>query len=914
MRPRSPLDLLPAGILLASIVVAAQVSAPWSGPGRGDDVLPIDRGAVGLWQALQRLHTRASVLHVIAHPDDEDGGMLTRESRGRGTRVDLLCLTRGEGGANVMSNDYFDALGLVRTEELVAAARHYGATPWFGTLADYGYSKTREECLGQWTHERALGDVVRAIRRTRPLVVTSVFGGTPADGHGNHQVTGQVTIEAFDAAGDPRRFPEHRAEGLRPWTALKLYVRAPRSSAPAAGAVTIPSGDYDPVLGLSYSQVARAGLDEHKSQNGGIGVSLPGPASSAYRRLASRVNAPDGETSLFDGIDTSLVGLAALAQPGQRQAVEHALRQLEGDVEEAVRQFTVERPDRCAPALARGLGHLETLAAEQSRQDAAGPGTEAASAWDRRADLLEELMVKREQFHHALALALGVSVTGVLVGDANAPSSFRLLQTTPAALGVPGPDGGLARARFRVSVTSGAGDEVRLESIEAGHHSVAEGAYAPELLRRNQTTSRTFVAELPPDTPVSRPAFRRSSIDQPYYEIDRRAGDIGLPTTTDPLEFRVRLSYHAAPFDVRRVVQAVSRVHGMGVVLQPVAAVPALSVSVEPRARVIDFASRSFQVVATIGGGTDAASAGLARLELPPGWTATPLSVSFSGATATHSVDIPFTVVPAALGSQPYTITAVAEFAGRQFREGYRIAGYAGRRPSYLFTPSTVRVSAADVKVAPGLSVGYVEGSGDAVGSCLRQMGVSLRVLSATDLAAGDLRSFDAIVLGVRAYAVRSDLIAANSRLLAYVKDGGTLIVQYNTPEFDHDYGPYPYTMGDEPEEVTDERSRVEILEPRHPAFAWPNAITTRDFDGWVEERGSKFLSSWDPRYVALLSTADAGQPAQKGGLLVSSYGKGVYVYAAYAFYRQLPEGVPGASRLFANLVSLGKNPARRVR
>jgi hypothetical protein len=253
----------------------------------------------------------------------------------------------------------------------------------------------------------------------------------------------------------------------------------------------------------------------------------------------------------------------------------------------------------------------------------------------------------------------------------------------------------------------------------------------------------------------------------------------------------------------------------------------------------------------------------------------------------------------------------VAEYSGRQYREGYEVTGYPGVRPYFLYRPAMYQTTGVDVKVAPDLKVGYVTGSGDDVPSALEPLGIKVNFLSPADVASGDLSKYDAILLGVRAYAARDDLKTNNNRLLEYVKNGGVVIVQYNTPEYDHNYGPYPYVMGRNPQEVTDEASEVTILNPSNPVFNWPNKITQKDFAGWVEERGSKWIQTWDPQYEALLETHDEGQAPQKGGLLYAKYGKGIYIYNAYAFYRQLPEGVPGAYRIFANMISLPKNPQR---
>jgi hypothetical protein len=268
-----------------------------------------------------------------------------------------------------------------------------------------------------------------------------------------------------------------------------------------------------------------------------------------------------------------------------------------------------------------------------------------------------------------------------------------------------------------------------------------------------------------------------------------------------------------------------------------------------------------------------------------------------------------FTVVAKVAEGQQYKVTAVAELDGQKYEEGYVTTGYVGLRPYFLYSPATYVTTGTDVKVAHGVNVAYIEGSGDDVPAALEQIGVHVSYLSAQDLSNSDLSKYNAIILGVRAYAVRPDLVTNNARLLQFVENGGVAIVQYNTPEYDHNYGPYPYVMSSDPEEVTDEKSKVTILAPDNPVFTWPNKITEKDFEGWVEERGSKFLTSWDAKYTALLETHDKGQPEQKGGLVYTRYGKGVYIYNAYAFYRQLPLGVSGAFRLFANMLSLPQNP-----
>jgi hypothetical protein len=300
---------------------------------------------------------------------------------------------------------------------------------------------------------------------------------------------------------------------------------------------------------------------------------------------------------------------------------------------------------------------------------------------------------------------------------------------------------------------------------------------------------------------------------------------------------------------------------------------------------------------------------GVVRLKLPPGWKSTPSEYSYSLARDGENETVAFQVAPQDLKPQAYEIRAEAEWSGKVYGEGYRLVGYPGLRPYPYYRPATYRLSAVDVKTAPGLHVGYLPGTGDDVPRALQDLGLPVQVLTASDVESADLSSFDAIVLGVRAYAVRPELRAANNRLLNYVKNGGTLVVQYNLQNFEGNYGPYPFTLGSNPQKVVDEFSPVKFPNPSNPLLTWPNRIDPADFQNWQEERGHSFMEKWDSRYTPLVEVHDPDQDPQSGGLLLARYGKGFYVYNAFALHRQLPAGVPGAYRLLANLVSLSKNP-----
>jgi NPCBM-associated, NEW3 domain of alpha-galactosidase len=302
------------------------------------------------------------------------------------------------------------------------------------------------------------------------------------------------------------------------------------------------------------------------------------------------------------------------------------------------------------------------------------------------------------------------------------------------------------------------------------------------------------------------------------------------------------------------------------------------------------------------------AADGNIHLELPSGWRSTPAQMAFHLSPG-EDREVSFTVHPDKLEEKSYEIKAIASSGGREYSDGYRTVGYPGLRPYNYYRPATYRARGVNVRVAPGLNLGYVMGPGDDIPQALEDLGIQPHFLSAAEITSGDLSKYNVIVLGIRAYASRPELSASNGRLLEYVRNGGNLMVQYESGEYDHNFGPYPYTLGRSPEKVVDETAPVTLLDPKNSLFTWPNQITAEDFNGWVEERGHSFMESWDPKYAALTETHDPGQDPQKGGLLIAHEGKGTYIYVAFALYRQTPEAVPGAYRLLANLVSAGTHP-----
>ncbi|HZT77550.1 MAG TPA: PIG-L family deacetylase [Vicinamibacterales bacterium] len=794
--------------------------------------LPQDRGAAGTWQKIQKLRTIASLMHVTAHPDDEHGGMLALESRDEGARVSLLTLNRGEAGDNAIGPELFDALGLIRTEELLRADQYYGVDQqYFTTVVDYGFSKRLEEALQKWGRENVLRDAVRIVRLERPLVIVSRFQGNERDGHGNHQAAGLIAQEAYRVAGDANAFPEQiRDEGLRPWQPLKLYMGGVRES--EDWTLRVDTNVYSPWLGDTYATFARLGLAYQRSQNSGRVDGVPAPRYLYYKRLASRVDAPAKEQSFFDGIDIRPAWYAPIAT----------------HVDEAIRAFTMADPSASAPALARGLTAV---------RDAM-----TASAADR--DRSDRLARKEQQFADALTAALGIEFSAVAQTD------------RPLVAG---------------------------ETIDVHVHSAAHASVAVESVGSDTVQKLTAPAAMSP----TRPYFTRSSIADARYRIVNAEFN-GRPSAPPP--FVMRLQYRVDGVPVRLETPVVFREPQppYGTATRELTLVPSLAVNVSPHQAIVPLGARDRRLrigVETVNN-APAGSTGTVALTLPAGWTSEPASASFALARAGETSRFEFLVTPTGVAARDYSIDVVAKVGSETFAEGYDVIAHRDLETRYLYHAATTEVRGVDVKIATGLKVGYVMGVGDDVPSGLAQLGIDVHLLSAADLATADLSGFDAIMTGTRAYGVRDDLRTYNRRLLDYVKGGGNLIVLYNTPqEFDpKQFAPYPATLPRDAEEVSEEDAPVTILAPTRREFTTPNAITTADFDGWVEQRGSKFWSDWDAAYTPMVETHDQGQAPQRGGWLAATYGKGRYTYFAYAFHRQLPYGVPGAYRILANLVS----------
>ncbi|MBP7777840.1 MAG: PIG-L family deacetylase [Acidobacteria bacterium] len=858
-----------------------------------------DTGAAGAWQKILKARTTASVMHTTAHPDDEHGGVITRLARKDGARLALLTLNRGESGDNAIGSQLFDALGLIRTEELRVADRFYGVDEqYFTTVADYGFSKRLEEAFEKWGKDQVMRDVVRIIRMSRPWVLLSRFQGNQRDGHGNHQTAGLITQLAFQAAGDPAVYPEQIAEGLRPWQPFKVYMGGVRENEPWT--VRIDSGEYSPYLGDSFDNLARFGLSFQRSQNSGRFNPGMGENYGYYTRVGTRLaSAPEKESSIFDGLNASYSGLFATLGRRPPAGVADQLARVDGAFGRATADFTMTNPSAAVPGLAAALQFIREAVAASSGEDEA----------------LFVLAIKERQTEDAITACLSLELTATAqpagVPDPSGP--FAAFAAPPAmAAPVPGQTFEV-RARLanrgRLAVAPA---EITLEAATGWTATATGPADIAATVAAHDQLARRFSVAVAADAPLStRPYFRRSGLQESRYTLDDPAS-FGRAASAPPLVAVARYVVEGSPVTVREVVRRREAKLPYGDVLREVRSVPRLAVTVSPAAAVIPLASASKRVELTVDlvHNAEEATSGAVTLTVPAGWSVVPPQQPFTFARAGERASYRFTVAAPAIDAKPYRVEAVATSAGRAYREGYELIDQRDLELRYLYRPSTVEVRGIDVTVLANLKVGYVMGVGDQVPEGLAQLGAQVTLLGERELASSDLSQFDAIMTGTRAYAVREDLKTYNTRLLDYVKAGGNMIVLYNTAELvPARYAPFPAENPRNSEEVSEEDSPVEILGPTQQALRWPNAITTADFDGWVEQRGSKFFSTWDAAYTPMIATFDKGQKPQHGGWLTATYGTGTYTYFAYALHRQLPYGVAGAYRITANLLALGKRP-----
>jgi LmbE family N-acetylglucosaminyl deacetylase len=860
--------------------------------------LPAQRsfsGAAEIEQSLRKLNELGTVLHIAAHPDDERTAVLAYFARGRHMRTAYLSLTRGEGGQNLIGSEQGAQLGIIRTQELLAARQIDGADQFFTRAIDFGFTRTAEETLQKWGHDRILSDVVWVVRRYRPDVILLGFSGTPRDGHGQHQTSAILGKEAFTAAADPKMFPE-QLKYVQVWQAKRLVQAAgfggfglATGGAPGGGrggrggrggaapAPEIPpglvppvpeaetgpaadTGSFNPILGYSYEELAVLSRSMHHSQGTGA-MRRPGAGRATFVVTGGAPATND----LFDGIDTTWNRL-----PGGSP--------VKAILDEAIRNYEPAHPEKAIPSLVKVRPLIAAIADPLAK--------EKLGELDETIAQCAGLFVEAQARQYEVSPGATLNVTATV----------------------------LNRSTAKVELAG-----ARVEGIWN-----QDGQAKPATLGYNQSADIAFSLVVPANQAYTQPYWLVKPATADVYQVDDQMM-IGLPDTPAAAHVRVRLTVDGAAIELVRPVLHRYADRARGERVRPFMVVPAVAVNLpEPVALFPDTAARKVQVSVQ----ANVANAhGDLRLEVPAGWKAEPSSQNFEIAISGEQRVVTFQVTPPA-GETTASLRAVAKVNGRDIASGIQEIAYPHFPPQTLFPPSDIKLVRANIKVT-AKKVGYIMGAGDEMPDALRQLGLDVTLLSQSDLEQGDLSRFDAIVAGVRAYNVRVDIRANQPRLLDYVKNGGTYVVQYQTGDspdptaprgqqqppnpFNQqqsapvttNLGPYPFAVpGGNKYRITVEEAPLKFPNQDSPLLQYPNHINPKDFDGWVQERGVYFAVQWDPRYQTVLSSQDPGEQPLEGGQIWTRYGKGVYIFSAYSWFRQLPAGVPGAYRLFANLLS----------
>jgi LmbE family N-acetylglucosaminyl deacetylase len=830
----------------------------------GLTVLSASRQAMGqsladTIEAINKSRVTTRILFVTAHPDDEWSGLLTYLSRGLDADVGLLTLTRGQGGQNAIGPEQGGALGVIRTEELLLADEHYGVHQFFTRAPDFGFSKSADQTMKIWDNI-ALEDMVRAIRTYRPQVVINGWGGVHS-GHGQHQASGILTPQAVVAAADPKMFPEQISEGLAPWK-VTLEVRLAREK--TSDAVELPVNDVSPLCGKSYTEMGMEGHALHRSQG------TPAFFGNAFFRRPIYLVA-ENEKDTAGKFDAKLLGepLTSLSTrfPSLQASMATRLTAADADLKAAlVAVRSLQRTDAATSLAQAGLqiGVLRNEISKTAMADRANSETSSA---------LFELQHVSERIDRALAEDVAISFEA---------------QADRHEL-VAGED-------FSVEVAFEGKPIVPVKwTLDASDIQVPPGWSAAKEPAKQDSESGNFKVSIPADAKA--PSSPQDAI---------------VPFPAPLVRVALTVVWSSYRFTIEKPVESMQATT-TGIATYPLELVPAVTLTVEPEQVMVPVqrASEPVKLLARIRyHGTKPAKVEVG-VDAPDGWKAqpvAPLDFSTSGDQLIRLlVEPPARTVPGAYALHPY-----ARIGEETFRTSLEpIPTLPTRNWS---EPSDATVHVLDLNVPANLRVGYIAAENDPLPEILRRLGIQVDLLDEVALAFGDLSQCDAITVGIRAYELRPDLLRANQRLLDYVDRGGTLLVQYQR-DFAWDKeppAPYPAKMGDRVARVTDPNSPVHFLAPDSPLMNTPNKMTLADFEGWEQERGLYFWGTFDPRYQALLGLKDFNEAEVTGALVAARVGKGLYIYTGLSFFRELPAGVPGAYRLFVNLLSQTQHAAAK--
>jgi LmbE family N-acetylglucosaminyl deacetylase len=797
-------------------------------------------------QSLKKLNAVGSVLYVAAHPDDENTRLLAYLAKERNLRTGYLSLTRGDGGQNLIGKEQGEMLGLIRTQELLAARRVDGAEQFFTRANDFGFSKNPDETFGFWNKDSILADVVWTIRRFKPDVIICRFPTTGEGGHGHHTASAILALEAFDAAADPTRFPQQLTQ-TETWQAKRIFWNTFNfggNNTTSEDQLKIDVGVYNPLLGKYYGEIAAESRSMHKSQ--GFGSARGRGSSLEYFKLLK------GElvkTDIFENINLTWSRL-----PGTEN--------IQQAITEALKKYDMQAPHKIVPELTTIFKNLQALST----------GRPDLKYW-------KEQKLKEVQ-------NLLVSASGLWLEVAAA--DYRGIAGKPIDI--------------TTQILKGADIPVKVNSIS---YFSAQDTTASLLLKTNEMYSFKSAKTIPQSLTASNPYWLNTPHEIGSYNIPSQAL-IGKPENDGALKTIFNIELAGVPMQIERPVVFKSVDPVKGEVYRPFEILPPATVNLSEKAFIFSDASLK-KVFLTVKANTQSVS-GQVVLKAPPGWKVNIANPNF---TLQNKGDE--SVIEAAVSSSPSasdgTLAASLKIDNQEFFKSIQRVDYDHIPSQFVLRDAEAKLVNISLKKA-GKNIGYIPGAGDDVPAALQQIGYTVTMLTDELLSKGNLAQYDAIVTGVRAYNTNDRLQAHYNLLMDYVKGGGNLIVQYNT---NNRIGPIvakisPYPLNITRDRVTDENAEVRFLKPEHSVLNYPNKITQDDFKGWIQERGIYFAGEISPDYERIFSINDPNEKPNEGSLIIAKHGKGNFVYTGLAFFRELPAGVPGAYRLFVNLLSLPKN------
>ncbi len=794
---------------------------------------------------LKKLNFLGSVLYMAAHPDDENTNIIAYLSNSRLATTGYLSLTRGDGGQNLIGPEIREQLGVIRTQELLAARSIDGGQQFFTRAIDFGFSKSADEAFAIWGKQEVLSDAIRIFRKFQPDIIITRFPPDERAGHGHHTASAVVAGEAFDLAARRDIFPEQVKE-FGVWQVKRLFTNTGRwwntgIDENTPGVITLDVGGYNPALGRSYAEISALSSSQHKSQGWGR------PGVRGYRpEFLEMTKGERASKNIFDGIDTTWNRVAG----GSR---------IQPLVSRALKEFDPFNPSASVPLLFQIRDAIQAL---------------DKGVWrNRKLAETEELIVD--------CLGLFVEATA---------SGYQ---------GVPGKP-----VRSSIEIVNRSNAPVRLTAVRSA--ALQFDSLCSARLDNNRPQEISLRATLNNNAHYSGPYWLSSPHPTGLYAVENKAM-IGMPENSPAVVFMFEIEVGKEKFTLARplIYKWVDPVKGE--LWRPFEIVPPATVDLSEDVMVFS-TQEARSVNLLIRSSSEEKIQGTVRLDLPRGWKAEPSSAPFELEERGAEVRKTVKVYPSS-GENSSVIKAVLTIDGKDYDRSLQIISYDHFPAQTLLPAAEAKAVRINLKKA-GERIGYIRGAGDDIPAALRNMGYQVWEMNNDEITPGNLAGLDAVVLGVRALNTNDRARFFMPAVLEYARNGGTVVVQYNTNARlqTEKFSPYPLTISRD--RVTDEDSEVRILKPDHPAMNIPNKITTKDFEGWVQERGLYFPGEWDANFEAVLSMNDAGESPKNSSLLVAKYGKGYYVYTGLSFFRELPEGVPGAYKLFANLVSLG-NSAR---